>query len=91
MQRLDLFCVYDCKMELYLSPFTAMNTAVAVRVFATAVLQEGHDFNSHADDYSMWQIGEFDQETGGVKAIALKNVVQGHHILNKQRNAHAED
>jgi len=86
MEKLQMFCIYDCKMELYLSPFTAINAAVAARQFETAVVTEGHDFNNHPDDYSLWQIGLFDQQTAGVETTASRNVVQAHHIINKYKN-----
>lgn len=86
MEKLQLFAVLDAKMELYLAPITARNAAVAARIFETAVLQEGHDFNVHADDYSLWLVGEFDPGTGEVSALGLKSIVQGHHIINKHAN-----
>ncbi len=86
MEKLQLFAVLDCKMELYLQPITARNIAVAVRIFETAVLTPGHDFNQHADDYSLWLIGEFDQVSAELKGQAAKVVVQGNHIMNKYKN-----
>jgi len=86
MEKLLMFCIYDCKMELYLSPFTSINAAVAARIFETAVVTKGHDFNTHPDDYSLWQIGEFDQQTAGVETTAARNIVQAHHIINRLKN-----
>jgi len=86
MEKLQLFAVLDNKMELYLAPITARNIAVAVRIFETAVLSQGHDFNTHPDDYSLWLIGEFDQSSGEVKSLPAKTVVQGHQIINKHKN-----
>ncbi len=86
MEKLQLFAVLDCKMELYLQPITARNIGVAVRIFETAVLTPGHDFNQHADDYSLWLIGEFDQVTGELVATPVKVVVQASSIRNKYNN-----
>jgi len=86
MEKLQLFAVLDCKMELYLSPITARNTAVAVRIFETAVLTDGHDFNTHADDYSLWAIGSFDPGSGQLEPSPSKLVMQAHQIRNKFQN-----
>jgi len=81
-----LFCVYDSKVEGYLPPFTAMNRAVATRIFETAVMTEGHDFNQHADDYSLFEIGHYEPGTGELVSIQPKSVVAAHHVINKYKN-----
>lgn len=86
MQDLLLFCIYDSKAEMYLPPWSAMNRAVAHRIFETAVLQEGHDFNVHADDYSLWEVGSFNPEKAELKPHTLTNIVNAHHILNRFNN-----
>lgn len=86
MEKLQMFCIYDCKMELYLSPFTAINAAVAAREFETAVMTPNHNFNQHPDDYSLWEIGEFDQQSAAVGSAVLRNVVQAHHIMARNLN-----
>lgn len=60
MATLGLFAVHDVKAAQYLPPFASMNEGTAQRQFASAVMNEGHDFNVHAADYSLWSIGEFD-------------------------------
>lgn len=86
MEKQLLFCVYDSKVEGYLPPFTAMNRAVAIRMFTTAVLQEGSDFNNHADDYSLFEIGHYEPSSGELVSIQPKSVVAAHHIMNKHKN-----
>jgi len=87
MEKILLFCVYDSKVEGYLPPYTAMNRAVAGRIFETAVMQEGHDFNNHADDYSLFEIGHYEPDSGEVVSKKPVSVVaQAHHIINKYKN-----
>jgi len=89
MEKTPLFCVYDNKVEGYLPPFTAMNRAVAVRMFESAVMKTGTDFNDHAEDYSLWETGVFDPSTGlsGPRESGQKQqVVEAHHIIAKYRN-----
>lgn len=64
---LGVFCIYDIKAESYLPPFTAMNDAMALRMVATAANDESSTFHQHAEDYSLWRIGSFDQNSGMIE------------------------
>lgn len=61
---LKMFTVYDSKAEAFLQPFYAQTTGVAIRIFTAAANDAGHDFNRYAGDYSLFEIGEFDQQSG---------------------------
>lgn len=60
----NLYSVFDQKAEAYLPPFCSQNDATATRQFSNAVSLEDHDFHNHAEDYSLWIIGTFDQAKG---------------------------
>lgn len=79
-----LFCVYDSKVEGYLPPWSAVNRAVAIRQFESAVLDEGTEFHKHADDFSLWYVGSFDPNTGEVKSMPMGSVINAHQILAKR-------
>ncbi len=66
MQRLSIFTVFDSKAKAYLQPFFSVNTETAQREFKTAVNGEGQ-FNNFAEDYSLYLLGMFDQETSQFK------------------------
>lgn len=67
MSTLGLYCVHDMKAAQYLPPFTSMNDATAKRQFASAVVDEGHEFSRHAEDYSLWKVGTFDGDNARIK------------------------
>lgn len=58
------FATYDAKAETYHLPFYARNSAVAIRSFEEAANQEGHDFMRFAADYTLFELGTFDDESG---------------------------
>lgn len=70
---MKLFTVYDSKAELYLPPFNSQTTNTALRAFESASNQEGHDFNIYAADYTLFEIGEFDQDLGELQPYAAPN------------------
>lgn len=61
---LKCFSVYDSKAEAFLNPLFAQNAAVAIRSFTAAANDPQHDFYIHSDDFTLFELGEFDQETG---------------------------
>lgn len=66
---LKAFSVYDTKADAYLPPFFCPTSGVAIRNFATAANEEGHAFNSHAGDFALMELGEFDDATGMLSAL----------------------
>lgn len=61
---MKVFSVYDCKAEAFIQPFFCVNRAVALRNFMTAASSEGHDFHTYAADYTLFEIGEWDETSG---------------------------
>lgn len=57
-----LFSIYDSKAKNYTFPYPAANTGVAVRMFTAAVQSEGSQWNMHPEDFTLFHLGEFDDE-----------------------------
>jgi len=66
---LIVFAIFDAAAEAYLPPMFFDTKGMAIRSFADAVNQEDSGFSRHAADYTLFQIGSFDQSTGELKAI----------------------
>lgn len=58
-----VFVVFDSKAETFGQPMFAFNTAVGVRMFETAVNDEGSEFFHHPADYTLFEIGVWDAES----------------------------
>lgn len=61
---LKAFSVFDCKAEAYLPPFFTSTTALAMRSFGTAANTADHDFHKYAADYTLFEIGWYDDSNG---------------------------
>ena len=59
----DVFAVRDSKIEGFLPPFTAVNPAVASRLLEDS-LRGDNPMSRHPEDYSLYRIGLFDDESG---------------------------
>lgn len=66
MNQLLMFSVYDSKATAFITPFFSPTTATAVRAFAAAANDHGHEFGRYAGDYTLFCIGTFDSESGKI-------------------------
>ena len=60
---LKIFTVYDTKVGAYLNPFFLRSTAEAIRSFEQICNEENHQFYKHPSDFTLFEIGTFDDTT----------------------------
>lgn len=58
------FAVHDSKAELFTKPFFEVTVGTAVRAFSDSVNSEGSDFHRHAEDFTLFHVGSFDDAMG---------------------------
>ncbi len=59
-----VFSIFDSKADAYLLPFFSRNRGVALRQFMSAVQDESSDFHRYAGDYTLFEIGTWDDSEG---------------------------
>lgn len=59
-----VFCVYDSKMEAYMNPFLMATKGQAIRAFSDTANDPQSAFSKHPEDYTLFEIGEYDDSTG---------------------------
>lgn len=59
-----VFSVFDSKAKLFSTPFYSHNDKTAQRDFARAVNDSNSDLSKFSEDYSLMELGEFDDENG---------------------------
>lgn len=62
MALLKHYTVYDVKAGAYLPPFQDQSHATAIRRFTELANQPDHPFQKHAEDYTLFYVGDFDDE-----------------------------
>lgn len=65
---MKVFAVYDSKAAAYQQPFFAPNPAVACRMVERAVNDANTDFHRYAADYTLFEIGAYDDASGSLVA-----------------------
>lgn len=61
---LQVFAVRDKAVDAFMPPFYARSKGEAIRSFSAAVGDGKHQFHNNRGDYELYQIGEFDDNSG---------------------------
>jgi len=56
--------IYDAKAEAWLTPLFFQAVGQALRSFGDAVNQSDSEFGKHAEDYTLFLLGDFDSQSG---------------------------
>lgn len=62
----NLFSILDTKASIYMQPFCCSTNAVALRHFSDSVNTADSPFHKHPEDYILFEIGRFDDQTGEI-------------------------
>lgn len=68
-----VFSVFDSAANAYLTPFFLDTVPLALRAFTAACNDEGHQFHMHAGDYTLFEIGAWDQHSGELSTLSSYN------------------
>lgn len=86
MSKFIVVSVYDSKAETFAEPKFFPNVATAIRAFKVATVQEGNLFNVHAEDYTLFELGSFDSESGMLAPLGTpKAIVRAVVVLAESR------
>lgn len=63
----QMFSVYDAKAGSFAQPFFSQNKQLALRAISAVMHDETHTFFMHAEDYTLYWLGSWDDETGALE------------------------
>lgn len=69
---MKIFCVYDAAVDAYMQPFFLRSKGEAARMWTDTVNDPKTQFHQHPKDFTLFEIGDFDETTGVVQAYAAK-------------------
>ena len=75
--RHEMFVIYDSKAVCYFQPWFLTTKAMAIRGFSDCVNQDGHNFCLHPEDYTLFCIGHFDDQTAEITWFGPKSLGNG--------------
>jgi len=59
-----MFSVFDSKASAFIQPFFTQSRGVAIRSFKAAAMDPAHDFHKFSGDFTLFELGSFDMNTG---------------------------
>lgn len=83
---LKVFSIYDSKAEAFLQPFYMQSKGAAIRSFADAVSDEKTMFFKHPSDYTLFELGEFDDSNASFN-LHISPISLGLAVEFKKENA----
>jgi len=81
---LKIFSVYDSKAESYMAPFYFHAIGQALRAFTDTANDTKSSMFKHAGDYTLYCIGDFDDQTGKVQDLRHVNLGKAIELQNKE-------
>lgn len=76
------FAVYDQAAHAYMEPFFAPTVELAIRGFRHAVNKPGHPFNDYPEEYTLFLLGSFSQQTGELVGKAPQHISVGVQVVD---------
>lgn len=70
-----VFTVFDQKAGSYLIPMFQVSRGVACRLFIAAVRDREHEFGRFPEDFTLFELGEYDEATAEFRTYQNPEVV----------------
>lgn len=81
---MKLFAVRDVKSDSFTAPFSVVTRGIALRAFSDACADERSDFAKYPEDYTLYEIGSYDPNSGMVTALPLPLIVASAYSVCEQ-------
>lgn len=79
--KTELYVIYDSKSGIYNKPFHQLNRDVALRTATDLANDPNSEISKFPEDYSLFLIGTYDDETAGMELTeAPQHVINFHEI-----------
>lgn len=78
---LKIFATFDKKLVSFQQPFYAPTAGGANRAFTDAVNDQQHPMNKHPEDYDLYELGEWDDQTGKFITHEPNMISQGRNVV----------
>lgn len=83
--NLNFYAIYDKATNAYMRPFVLQSDGQALRMFTDEAVKADSDISKHPEDYSIFRIGSWDDNTGEILACEPKCIGRAHELAAKTR------
>lgn len=85
-----VFTIHDSKAAAFLPPFFMTTSGQAVRAIIDCASDPQHNFARHPSDFTLFQIGEYDDSTGCLSPCAPENLGSLVQLLSLKGQSNGE-
>lgn len=83
--KLRLMAIFDSASAAYLPPFAVATPSMALRqIREVAATRPEHDFVRHGDQFTLFEVGSWNNETGEVKGMEPESFGTMQSIIARQ-------
>ena len=82
---MQMFAVYDAKAQAYITPWFVPNHGMAIRSFESVLRDDQHAFSMFPEDYSLFFLGEFNDNSGVFELGEPICIARAHELLAKMK------
>lgn len=86
----EIYSIFDSKAVYYMPFFVERNDMTAIRALEAA-MQPDHPIYKNAEDYSLFHIGTWNQETGTITSLGPKHVTDAWIVRARLDNQRASE
>lgn len=84
---MKIYAIMDNALQRFMQPFFTHANAAAIRAFRDHVNEKGSPTNMHPDDYTLYYLGDFNEENGRITPeptplINAVDLLNGHDFTN---------
>lgn len=83
--KVNLYAFKDQTAEVFQMPFCCHNSKEAIRVFDIRLKDKDSMIGRYPEQFSLYEIGSYDDSTGKVEPIDIHLVIMGSDISRKEQ------
>ena len=84
--KINAYSIFDTAAGAYARPFFTATDSLASRAFCDIASDANHEVGKHPDDYILFKVGLFDDNTGEIHPFTPEKVISGVEALSLTRN-----
>jgi len=73
--KTSVFAIWDDKAKAYMQPFFLPTVGMATRTVGDCVNDPKHNFGMHPEDYTLFRIGTFEDDTGSLTVLEPRETI----------------
>lgn len=96
--KYNLFTIYDEVTEVYNLPFAAINEREAIRNVTLAAQDPNSSLNRSAEDYSLYHVGTYDDQTAIYEniqpvrlVVRISTLIRTQAVINEIKQSQGEN